>query len=98
MMRYGVWAAVTALVFLATAAAPARDRQTLEKNFPADPQIKNVKLSGDISAADLRLESHDAGDLFTGRVRYDADRTEVDITLDKTGSTAELEMTGKRFH
>lgn len=98
MTRYGVWAAVTAMVILTAGGAEARDRQILEKNFPADPQVKKVTLSGDISAAELHLDTHDGGDLFTGRVRYDADRTKVDITLDKTGSTAELEMIGKRLH
>jgi len=98
MMRYGIGVAVMAMVWLAAGNAAARDRQILEKNFQAAPQVKTVTLSGDISAAELRLDAHDGGDLFTGRVRYDAERTEVDIALDKTGSAAEVEMIAKRLH
>ncbi|MDD4052673.1 MAG: LiaF-related protein [candidate division Zixibacteria bacterium] len=98
MMRYKVFAVVFAVWWLTGNGLLAHDRQVLEKNFPADSQVKKVSLSGDISAAEVRLDGHDGGDLFAGRVRYDADRTKVDITLDKSGSTAELEMTGKRLH
>lgn len=97
-MRYKVLAVVFAIWWLLGSALLAHDRQVLEKNFPADLQVKKVSLSGDISAAELRLDGHDGGDLFTGRVCYDADLTAVAITLDKSGSTAELEMTGKRLH
>jgi hypothetical protein len=98
MMRYGIWATVWGVLWLAGNGVWAHDRQVLEKNFPADAQIKKVSLSGDISAAEMHLVGHDGGDLFSGRVRYDADRTNVDITLEKAGTAADLQMTGKRRH
>ncbi len=97
-MRNGIFAVAWAALWLAGNGILAHDRQVLEKNFPADPQIKNVSLSADISAAEIRLHGHDGGDIFTGRVRYDADRTTVDITMEKSAAAADIEMTGERRH
>jgi hypothetical protein len=97
MMRFRICAIVVAAGWISAGVLAAHDRQVLKKDFPADPQVKKISLTGDISAAEMHLVPHDGGDLFMGRVRYDADRTEVDITLDKSGSEAELEMTGKRL-
>lgn len=90
-------AVIPFLLIIAVAPAWGRDLKTLDKTVPTDPQVKTVRLSADIGAATLSIETHPGKDLFVGSVRYDADRVDADIDYAPRGSSAELNISTKQI-
>ena len=74
----------------------ARDMQTLEKSFPADPGVKQITLDSDIGLAEFTLATHAGGDMLSGDIRYDADKFRVDIEYEKTGTTADILLSSEK--
>ncbi len=81
---------LSCLAVILCSALQARDRQTLEKNAPADAEVKKIHLEADLGAVELVLGAHDGGDLYTAEVRYDADKVRAEINYEKSGSSADL--------
>jgi len=92
-MKSVILTAVTCCLLFSIASA--RDRQVLEPNIPVDKDVKTIRLEGDIDVANIRFDTHDGGELVTGKVRYDADRVNVDIDFSKDGDEGELRLYSK---
>lgn len=87
----------TILALILCSGLHARDRQTLEKNAPADAEVKRVHLEADLGAVELVVGAHDGGDLYTAEARYDADKVKVDIDYEKSGSSADLYLYSEKI-
>ncbi len=74
----------------------ARDMQTLEKNLPADPGVKQITLDSDIGVAEFNLTTHAGGDMLSGDIRYDADKFRVDVEYEKTGTTGDILLSSEQ--
>lgn len=83
---------LSGMVIMLCSSISARDRQTLEKSAPADPEVKTIRLKADLGLVELVMSAHDGGDMYTVEVRYDADKVRVDVDYDKSGSSADLDL------
>ncbi len=73
--------------------AMAGERRALEKAFPADPEVKEIHLTVDVSAAEVDLAVHPGDTILAGSFRYRADVTgEPEIKYEKHGGSADIEL------
>ncbi|MEE9443129.1 MAG: LiaF domain-containing protein [candidate division Zixibacteria bacterium] len=75
----------------------ARDIVKIDKIIPADSKIKDISVHSDLDNAILRFSTHGSGDLLKGRLRYDADKMDVEFEYDDSKPAAGLTITADKL-
>ena len=92
-----VFCLMAAAPLLLGAGAMAAERRVLEKAFPADPEVKAIHLTVDVSAAEVDLAVHSGDTILAGRFRYRTSTSGApEIRYEKSGSSADIELRSRK--
>lgn len=77
----------------------ARDIQRVDDSLVAKSGHRTIDLKIDIDAARITIETHEGGPLVDYRVRYDADKYDIEVDYDDDGDVGEVTIVQeKRKH
>ncbi|MEZ5358162.1 MAG: toast rack family protein [Candidatus Zixiibacteriota bacterium] len=83
---------IIVMVALMASAVSAREMQRVDKSITALSKHDEINFKIDIDAARIQMESHDGGELLDYKVRYDADKYDVEIEYADEGDIGEVSV------